>query len=142
MKVISNNACKTILTSNSSLDDSGTMKRNLDKALANGINYGLLCTQGKINENKEKLLSLILRFSGIRNGDGVFSGPCRGDDGGPLTIEEQGVTKLIGVVSGGIGCGTGVPSWYTKVSHSDRTELITRRGVDKVKPEVWFRYSL
>ena len=50
--IISNRACKTILASNSSLDDSGTMKKNLDKALANGINYGLLCTQGNIkNEN-------------------------------------------------------------------------------------------
>ena len=45
--VISNNDCKIILASNSSLDDSGTMKENLDKALANGINYGLLCGQGK-----------------------------------------------------------------------------------------------
>ena len=60
MKVISNDACKTILTSNSSLDDSGTMKQNLDKALANGINYGLLCTQGKIDENYGKLSSLLL----------------------------------------------------------------------------------
>ena len=61
MKVISNDACKTILTSNSSLDDSGTMKQNLDKALANGINYGLLCSQGKlVDENYEKLSSLLL----------------------------------------------------------------------------------
>ena len=45
----------------------------------------------------------------------LFSGPCAGDDGGPLTVEEEGVKRLVGVVSGGIGCGTGVPSWYTKV---------------------------
>ena len=52
---------------------------------------------------------------------GVFSGPCAGDDGGPLTVEEGGVRNLIGVVSGGIGCGSGVPSWYTKVSSSSQT---------------------
>ena len=45
--VISNEECKSILASNSSLDVSGAMRRNLAKALANGINYGLLCTQGK-----------------------------------------------------------------------------------------------
>ena len=56
VKIISNDACKTILTFNSSLDDSGAMKQNLDKALANGINYGLPCSQGKINENNHKKL--------------------------------------------------------------------------------------
>ena len=54
-------------------------------------------------------------MSGISDEDGIFSGPCAGDDGGPLTVEDQGVRTLVGVVSGGIGCGTGVPSWYTKV---------------------------
>ena len=44
--VISNDECKTILAANSSLDVSGRMKRDLARALANGINYGLLCTQG------------------------------------------------------------------------------------------------
>ena len=58
--VISNNVCKTILASNASLDNSGTMKENLDKALANGINYGLLCTQGK-HEKTIKFLSPIIR---------------------------------------------------------------------------------
>ena len=106
--LISNNECKTILASNSSLDESGTMKENLDKALANGINYGLLCSQGIYNTDAN-----------------IFSGPCAGDDGGPLTVEEEGVKRLVGVVSGGIGCGTGVPSWYTKV----RSESDTRPSI-------------
>ena len=54
--VISNNDCKIILASNSSLDDSGTMKENLDKALANGINYGLLCGQGKKIKNCQDIV--------------------------------------------------------------------------------------
>ena len=58
-------------------------------------------------------------MSGISDEDGIFSGPCAGDDGGPLTVEDQGVRNLVGVVSGGIGCGTGAPSWYTKVKKAD-----------------------
>ena len=54
--VISNNDCKIILASNSSLDDSGSMKENLDKALANGINYGLLCGQGKKIKNCQDIV--------------------------------------------------------------------------------------
>ena len=65
----------------------------------------------------KRFISSYHRLSGIRNEEaGIFSGPCAGDDGGPLTVDDQGVKQLIGVVSGGIGCGTGVPSWYTKVS--------------------------
>ena len=57
---------------------------------------------------------------------GIFSGPCAGDDGGPLTVEDQGVRTLVGLVSGGIGCGTGVPSWYTKVR---KTLILTSNDV-------------
>ena len=68
----------------------------------------------------KRFISSYHRLSGIRNEEaGIFSGPCAGDDGGPLTVDDQGVKQLIGVVSGGIGCGTGVPSWYTKVGLSD-----------------------
>ena len=71
--------------------------------------------------NMKKRSNSYHRLSGIRNEEaGIFSGPCAGDDGGPLTVDDQGVKQLIGVVSGGIGCGTGVPSWYTKVSLSDQ----------------------
>ena len=53
------------------------------------------------------------------NKEGIFSGPCKGDCGGPMTTEDtknEDRTTLIGIVSGGIGCGLGIPAWYTKVS--------------------------
>ena len=39
-----------------------------------------------------------------------------------MTDDENNENRstLIGIVSGGIGCGQGIPAWYTKVSfHSD-----------------------
>jgi len=42
---------------------------------------------------------------------------CQGDSGGPLTRQEDGgVRSLVGVVSGGKGCGAGKPAVYTRVS--------------------------
>ncbi|RYD88229.1 MAG: trypsin-like serine protease, partial [Sphingomonadales bacterium] len=43
---------------------------------------------------------------------------CQGDSGGPLTRQEDdGMRSLVGIVSGGKGCGAGKPAVYTRVSH-------------------------
>merc|ERR1712059_131274 len=72
---------------------------HLRKSLPYGLNYGLICTQG------------------FQNDKGVFSGPCKGDSGSPLTTKnDNNLETLVGIVSGGLGCGLGIPPWYTKVS--------------------------
>ena len=96
--VISNELCREILSYNQTLNKA--IKRQINNALSNGLDESFLCTQGHVNSY------------------GVFTGPCKGDSGGPLTLhDDMGKETLIGVVVGGIGCGKGVPGWYSKVSH-------------------------
>ena len=96
--VISNELCREIFHYNQTLNKA--IERQINTALPNGLDDGFLCSQGHMN-----------RY-------GVITAPCKGDAGAPLTLhDDMGKQTLIGVVSGGVGCGRGVPSWYSKVSH-------------------------
>ena len=96
--VISNSDCKTQLQGNTT--ENIIAQKKIIKALPIGLEYGLMCARGiyKPEEN-------------------IFSGACKGDSGGPLTIVDEGRTKLVGIVSGGIDCGRGFPGWYTRVEY-------------------------
>ena len=44
--------------------------------------------------------------------------------------DTDNIKTLIGVVSGGVGCGDGVPGWYTKISfHMDWIRCIVDKSV-------------
>ena len=60
----------------------------------------------------------------------MYRGSCKGDSGGPLTTkDEKKRTTLVGIVSGGIGCGRGIPGWYTKVAfHSEWIQCIVEKS--------------
>ena len=97
VNVISDEECKEMLAYN--ITKKVSIRAKGTEALPYGLD-GLFCTQG-YQEGR------------------FFSGSCKGDSGGPLYTEEIDPEKkktLIGIVSGGIGCGKGVPGWYTKVS--------------------------
>nr|QFZ95604.1 serine protease 1 [Lasioderma serricorne] len=42
---------------------------------------------------------------------------CRGDSGGPLQIEREGIIRIVGVTSYASGCGGKTPGVYTRVSN-------------------------
>jgi len=98
MYVISNDECKQFYNYNITRDRNSSQFQQLQQALPFGFDYGLICTQGFQNE------------------EGIFSGPCKGDSGSPLTTtNDSDRDTLVGIVSAGIGCGLGLPAWYTKV---------------------------
>jgi len=103
--IISNDLCKEFLRYNVSQNDNGRIKKEISGALKNGLNFGLLCAQGMVRKI---------------NGKDVFTGSCKGDSGGPLKSALREKDTLIGIVSGGIGCGLGIPNWFTKVSYYTR----------------------
>jgi hypothetical protein len=45
---------------------------------------------------------------------------CQGDSGGPLVLDPAGTPRLVGIVSGGIGCAyPGYPGIYTRVASAE-----------------------
>ena len=92
------------------------LEPDLAEALPFGLSYGMICSQVRFRMF-QKILKIAIFLQGIYNeARGYFSGACRGDDGGPLTVDADGQTTLVGIVSGGLGCGNGIPNWYTRVS--------------------------
>ncbi|XP_058058452.1 brachyurin-like [Anopheles bellator] len=51
--------------------------------------------------------------------DAPNQGTCNGDSGGPLTVDENGQSLQIGVVSfvAAVGCEAGLPSGYVRTTH-------------------------
>lgn len=45
-----------------------------------------------------------------------FKDACQGDSGGPLTVKENGLFRLVGVVSHGYECAGGSPGVYARVT--------------------------
>lgn len=102
MTVITAEECTEILKHNTTRRKS--VRRGLDGALPSGITTGMLCCQGQGFQNEHEV---------------EFSGPCAGDIGGPLKIKNRhgyGRETLIGIIAGGVGCGLGIPNWFTRVS--------------------------
>lgn len=81
------------------------------------------CNATILEWNREKNLQIFR--NGIIKGQycaydpGTRNDSCQGDSGGPLQVfrSDLNVTQVIGVVSFGIGCGTALPSIYTRVAY-------------------------
>lgn len=81
------------------------------------------CNTTLLNWNREK--DLLVFRNGINAGQYCAYDPqarndsCQGDSGGPLQVFriDSNTTQVIGIVSFGIGCGTTLPSIYTRVAY-------------------------
>ena len=79
--VIDNQKCGETLSSNAT--ENIQIKKQFCRAVPNGFNDGMFCNQG------------------IQHEDGVFSGACKGDSGGPVTVlSSDNKLTQIGIVSG------------------------------------------
>jgi len=95
--VIGNEQCKATLAYNTT--NKPSIQAKINHGLPNGLSDQMFCAQG------------------TEKSEGVIRGACKGDSGGPLFVrKDDGRQMLVGIVSGGIGCGQGYPGWYTKVS--------------------------
>ena len=91
-----------------------------NNGIPDGLNDRFVCTKGIFGGDRRN-----------SQGNTVISGACKGDSGSPLTLpSEEGRSTLIGLVSGGIACGDGFPSWYTSVSfYKDWISCIIEKSI-------------
>jgi secreted trypsin-like serine protease len=112
VNIISNEDCQ--------IEMNGLKKKygkEANEALPDGLTPAILCTKGRWNKKKN-----------------VFTGPCDGDDGGPLYINQKINSDgdiedrtLVAINSGSLGkCGReNFPAWWTRIaSYIDWLECI------------------
>lgn len=100
----------------SRLDSAGRVQRNPADLQQLTLNYlpDAMCAAEYPSYGPGGLCAGALAAGG---GIEVGKDSCQGDSGGPLTREGDGGTRtLVGVVSGGKGCGAGKPAIYTRLS--------------------------
>ena len=105
MTVLSTKECVEHLKYNAS--ELGFACGKIETGLPLGLTgHGLFCTEGESE----------ITAKGI-----VYKSSCMGDSGGPLkTLDPNNENRdtLIGLVSGGVTCGTQlIPTWQTRVSY-------------------------
>lgn len=100
------------------LDRDGQLQRNPAQLQQLTVNYidDEICKRENQNFYGPGILC-----AGVTGPDGKLQmgkGSCQGDSGGPLTrAADSGGRTLVGIVSGGKGCGADKPTIYTRVSH-------------------------
>jgi len=100
VSIIGHRECEQMLKNTSTPN-----QKKVDLALPQGFDSEFLCTEGTC---EEKIIN--------NRTYTVCKGTCKGDSGGPLySNDEKQRQTLVGVTSGGIGCGTDLPKWYTRV---------------------------
>ena len=94
--ILSNKECAEIRRFNAS---SNVITRDkMPKALPIGLTSSVMCGLGAYSKDIS-----------------AFRSACEGDSGaGILTKDKTGKTTMVGVTVGGVDCGKGIPSWYTR----------------------------
>jgi len=124
VNIISNDVCQQEMSALKS-----KYGKEANEALPDGLTPAILCTKGRWNKKKS-----------------VFTGPCDGDDGGPLYINQKTNNEtgdieertLVAINSGSLGkCGReNFPAWWTRIaSYVDWLECIQVQATTVVHNE-------
>lgn len=81
-----------------------------------------------LQSNQESLRNGLSESQYCAYDPAAMNDACQGDSGGPLQVPITGaISKVLGIVSFGISCGTTLPSVYTRVASY----------LDWIEPIVW-----